>query len=320
MAPTPKNVVSTSGIYKSHRNRKALDKPAVKKPRYNRKEPESEHVLAQQFSRWCSQSRLRIAVSPLTIVAESIEHSREIILEEGLGLIRSAHGGLIDEIAASESSLQSKKEQHSGLREILSRPLSEEILVFEEDKRRYKVTLGERMNYFGNKRIEIEQRLNRLWKEWEEVQDQILSLGEEVLGPQGIEVGGSTAAQPLHEEYEKLTQNLAMGKASLGKDIEVFCQDAIQRMKDSENVVSAILTGMSNTNNCSEIEHCHEKEERGYCAEATDGHLRLYQWCYIAALFAILSLDLCPQFSSCHDSALRVPYALILLFFCYLLI
>ena len=51
MPPKPKVIVSTSGIFKDQRNRKALDNAARRKPRYHAKEPKFEHVIAQQFSR-----------------------------------------------------------------------------------------------------------------------------------------------------------------------------------------------------------------------------------------------------------------------------
>ena len=237
----------------------------------------------------------------LTVNEESIERSREAILNDAVGFTQLTHSNYINEIAASENSLRSKRDQLSDhCKELdLCKPLSKDLLKFQDTNRTFEIPLGERMDGFRDRIAKTEQKLARLWKEWELIQNQILSFGEEVLGSQGVDVIGSTMAGLLNEETEKLSQDLAMDKAKCAEEIEAMYEEAIRKMRDNEKVVTIVLDGVSDANTPLGIGNCHERAAKGIYSKLTSGHLRflLTTYCHLLATFAISLLDRY-QFSS----------------------
>ena len=200
------------------------------------------------------------------LVAESIERSRETIVEEALGSIELTYGKLINDLAASDNALILEKDQDANLQEPLGKPLYNMPLVFtEEGREQLEIPIGKRMKGFKARVSRMEQKLSQLWQEWEAIQNQIHVFGEEVLGLTAVDGGGS-----FKEENERIFHLITTERANLGEEITSMCNEAIQKMKDNEQVLSATLEGGSGADIASGTDDCYEEAATG-CSRTTQG-------------------------------------------------
>lgn len=140
-------------------------------------------------------------------------------------------------------------------KKILFKPLREEQLALsttvDEKKVTETVSLSERMEDFRDLVNTEEKKLKSLWKQWTEVQQEIIHLGIDVLRPQAFE--GVVTADGKHlavksrsksdfaKEEEKMAEEFEAEMKKLEAEIHDISKDAVQDMETSEKVGLCIL-------------------------------------------------------------------------------
>ena len=244
----------------------------------------------------------------LSFVTESIERSRETIIEEAFSSIELTHENLINELAASDDALTKELDQDPDLQKPLGEPLFDMKLKF-EDKVKGKIevietSIGKRMAYFQAKASRKEHKLAKLWRDWEAIQNQICAFGEEVLGLQAPSGGEITVTGPFKEENEKFSQQITTEKANLGDEIASMCSGAIQRMKNNEKVLFAFKEGGHGADLILGIDDYLEEAATGYVRSARDTWSGYLKFTNLQSIQLDLNLLLSALIGG---SALRLP-------------
>ena len=132
----------------------------------------------------------------------------------------------------------------------LSAPLDDEQIetTFTRDGKRVTeiVQIGKRVALFKKSIEKEEARLKDLWEQWEEVQNEYVELGTEVLWPQAI--GEDRAENPRMQKgfkKEMALLNLEHGVRleELAEEVEDASVKILQKMKASEKVCQAESAG-----------------------------------------------------------------------------
>jgi hypothetical protein len=102
-----------------------------------------------------------------------------------------------------------------------------------------KFQIGERIESFKAAVESKEAEIKQLWREWEKVQEQIVDLGIEVLGPEVFKEGSvivGTEKKGYRKEMELLDKEHETWLEDMQKEINRIGQEAIDKMTAAEKV------------------------------------------------------------------------------------
>ena len=145
-------------------------------------------------------------------------------------------------LASASAQSSSIVQEATVTNEELLRPLAKEQLQFKshDGKPSGVASLGDRMKRFKKTVAFHEKEHTALWKEWTEVQQEILELGKEVLGPKGLEAllthGVDEPEGYRGEAQVKMEDEVNAERARLAEEVEKMSKGFIEKMRADEKV------------------------------------------------------------------------------------
>ncbi|MCJ1370059.1 hypothetical protein MMC20_001271, partial [Loxospora ochrophaea] len=245
MGHKEKKTISTSGIFKIREPTQTITKKIVQPAKAGKnkiaktRHSSPEHELVTRFS-GLSQDLLQRCLNLILINLDNIENSRNCILENADTAIESVYNDFTKHLSASSSSSVTLLEEASRSREKICQPLEDEVLQFTTDDGKVAgtTTFGSRMRRFTKIVATEKEELERLWKEWTDIEQKILDFSAEVLGPEGIQMAvkrsaGETQAY-ISQEQKETAQTIETERLRLEAEVKKMSQESIDEMQASE--------------------------------------------------------------------------------------
>ncbi|KAI9678092.1 MAG: hypothetical protein M1817_006036 [Caeruleum heppii] len=180
------------------------------------------------------KGQLRTIVTYMWL-SENVVSARDHLVTTSAGHITSTHVSLLDTLSETASAFRDHRARYQTQTDELVRPLGEEqILLTTASKSRGKeesvVSLASRVERFRGVLRDTESELERQWREWDEVQREILGVAGEMIGVEAVEAilkGGTTpqtkrvgshVKDEVDEELERATERLRREIAALTEE------------------------------------------------------------------------------------------------------
>lgn len=173
-------------------------------------------------------------------VLDGIMEARATIGEKNKATFDSIHSNLIERLSITRAEDETFFQKVTEVAKNLSAPLTEEKLQTETRLGGKPITevfkVGDRVTKVKKIIEKEEAKLNDLWKQWDEIQNEYVELGKEVFGREVFNDDSTDQEFGFKKDMALLAVEYGTKAEKLEEEIENIGPDVLKKMKASEKV------------------------------------------------------------------------------------